>query len=86
MNVALFGATAKQWREANPNLDGNMRDYATVEQLLVMVNLKSMNAELIRVGLSAGDRLTRLNLIAIQQLKSISSLNVRSIEPRKDTE
>ena len=63
-----------------------MRDYATVEQLLVMVNLESMNAELIRVGLSAGDRLTRLNLIAIQQLKSLSSLNVRSIEPRKDTE
>jgi len=86
LNVALFGATAKQWRDANPNLEGNMRDYATVEQLLVMVNLESMNAEFIRVGLNAGDRLTRLNLIAIQQLKSLSSLDVRAIEPRKETE
>jgi hypothetical protein len=51
-----------------------------------MVNLESMNAEFIRVGLNAGDRLTRLNLIAIQQLKSLSSLDVRAIEPRKETE
>lgn len=50
LNVALFGWTAKQWRDANPGLDGNMRDHATVEQLLVLANLEGMNAELIHMG------------------------------------
>src|SRR5882672_2657191 len=57
LNVALFGQTAKQWRDANPKLEGNMREYATVEQLLVLANIEGMNAEFIHMGLSQGDRL-----------------------------
>lgn len=73
LNVALFGRTAKQWRDANPKLDGNMRDHATVEQLLVLANLEGMNAELIHMGLSQSDRLTRLNHIAIRQMRVLTS-------------
>lgn len=69
LNVALFGHTAKQWRDANPELEGNIRDHATVEQLLVLVNMEGINAELIRMGLSAPERLGRLNEIAIGQMK-----------------
>lgn len=73
LNVALFGQTAKQWRQANPDLEGNMRDYATIEQLLVLANTEGMNAELIHMGLSQGDRLTRLNEIAIRQMQVLTS-------------
>ena len=71
LNVALFGKTAKQWRETNPKLDGNMRDHATIEQLLVLANMEGMNAEFIRMKLPQGDRLKRLNEIAIRQLQSL---------------
>ena len=71
LNVALFGLTAMQWRKANPGKAGNVRDYSTVEQLLVLANLESMNAEFIRMGLPQGERLRKLNTIAIQQLKSL---------------
>jgi hypothetical protein len=71
LNVALFGTTAQQWRKANPGKEGNVRDYSTVEQLLVLANLESMNAEFIRIGLPQGERLRKLNAIAIQQLKSL---------------
>lgn len=57
LNVALFGLTAKQWREANAALEGNMRDHATIEQLLVLANMESLNAEFIHMGLSQGERL-----------------------------
>ncbi|MHB0896081.1 MAG: KilA-N domain-containing protein [Spirochaetales bacterium] len=73
LNVALFGQTAQEWREANPSLDGNMRDFATIEQLLVMANIESMNAEFIRMELAQGDRLKRLNEIAIRQMKVLIS-------------
>lgn len=73
LNVALFGQTAKQWRNANPDLDGNMRDYATVEQLLVLANIEGMNAELIHMRLSQGERLARLNAIAIRQMQVLTS-------------
>lgn len=73
LNVALFGRTAKQWRDANPGLDGNMRDHATVEQLLVLANLEGMNAELIHTRLSQGERLKRLNEIAIRQMRVLTS-------------
>ncbi|MBI2791350.1 MAG: KilA-N domain-containing protein [Gammaproteobacteria bacterium] len=76
LNVALFGLTAKQWREANPNKEGNLRDYATVEQLLVLANIESMNAEFIRMGYPQADRLKKLNQIAIAQLKSITTYSV----------
>jgi len=72
LNVALFGQTAKQWRKANPTLEGNMREYATVEQLLVLANIEGMNAEFIHMGLSQGDRLRRLNEIAIRQLQTLT--------------
>lgn len=69
----MFGRTAKQWRDANPKLDGNMRDHATVEQLLVLANLEGMNAELIHMGLSQGERLKRLNEIAIRQMQVLTA-------------
>jgi len=72
LNVALFGLTAKQWRDANPTLDGNMRDYALVEQLLVLANIEAINAELIHMGLSQSERVMRLNEIAIRQMRILT--------------
>ncbi len=71
LNVALFGKTAKQWRTQNPEKEGNIRDYSTIEQLLVLANLESMNAEFIRMQLPQSERLIKLNQIAISQLKSL---------------
>ncbi len=73
LNVALFGQTAKQWRDANPNFEGNMREYATVEQLLVLANIEGMNAEFIHMRLSQGERLKRLNEIAIRQMQVLTT-------------
>ena len=81
LNVALFGQTAREWRDANPTLKGNLRDYATVAQLLVMTNLESINAELIGMGLSQSDRLRRLNQTAITQLKTLASAAQRLASP-----
>ena len=69
--MALFGQTAKQWRDANSNKEGNMREFASIEQLLVLANIEAMNAEFIRMGLSQPERLKKLNEIAIMQLKSL---------------
>lgn len=74
LNVALFGQTAKQWRDSNPKLDGNMREYATVEQLLVLANIEGMNAEFIHMRLAQGERLKRLNEIAIRQMKVLTAV------------
>jgi hypothetical protein len=71
LNVALFNKTAKQWRDENPTLEGNIRDQATIEQLLVLANMESMNAEFIRMALPQSERLFKLNQIAITQLKSL---------------
>jgi hypothetical protein len=71
LNVALFGVTAKQWREDNSDLDGNIRDFATIEQLVVLSNLESINAMLIQQGVKQSDRLIQLNRIAISQMKSL---------------
>jgi hypothetical protein len=71
LNVALFGKTAKQWQTKNPNAEGNMRDQATIEQLLVLANLESLNAEFIKMKLPQTDRLIKLNQTAITQLKAI---------------
>ena len=86
LNMALFGLTAKQWRDANPELDGNMRDHATVEQLLVLANIESMNSEFIHMNLPQGDRLKRLNQIAIRQMKTLTATPLQSLvgEPRKE--
>jgi hypothetical protein len=71
LNVALFGMTAKQWREANPDLKGNIRDYATLEQLVVLSNMESINALLIQQQLTQGERLVLLNNTAITQMQSL---------------
>lgn len=71
LNVALFGCTAKEWRGKNPDKEGNIRDHASLEQLVVLTNLESINALLIRQGLSQSDRLKKLNETAISQIKSL---------------
>lgn len=73
LNVAMFGKTALQWRKENPGKEGNIRDYCSIEQLLVLANMESMNAEFIRMELPQSDRLKKLNTIAIQQLKSLTT-------------
>jgi hypothetical protein len=73
LNVALFGKTAKEWRDENPNDKGNIRDYATLEQLVVLSNMESINALLIRQGLPQGERLVQLNSVAITQMRSLTS-------------
>lgn len=76
LNLALFGVTAKQWREANPDMKGNIRDYATAEQLLVLVNLENLNAHFIKEGLAPHERLDKLNEIAIYQMALLSDPNM----------
>ena len=71
LNVALFGSTAAQWRQVSPEQTGNLRDAATLEQLVVLSNLESINAVLIYQGLAANERLQQLNAIAITQMKSL---------------
>jgi len=83
INVALFGITAKDWRKMNPDAKGNIRDTATIEQLIVLSNLESMNAVFIREGLSQSERLFRLNQIAIFQLQSLWKESLKSIENLK---
>ena len=69
LNVALFGKTAKNWRDENPDKKGNIRDYATMEHLVVLSNMESMNAELIKAGIEPTERMERLNKMAISQMK-----------------
>ena len=71
LNVALFGKTAKVWRNENPKTEGNIRDSATIEQLVVLTNLESINSVLIRQGLKQAERLIQLNQIAITQMKTL---------------
>lgn len=78
LNVALFGITAKQWKEKNPNAIGNMRDEASIEQLVVLSNMESINALLIEQGLSQQERLIQLNKVAIMQMKSLLDNNIIS--------
>ena len=81
LNVALFGTTAKQWRQANPTAQGNVRDEATLEQLVVLSNMESINAVLIHQGLTQPQRLLQLNTVAITQMKSL--LNSKQIKKVK---
>ncbi|MEI6149205.1 MAG: KilA-N domain-containing protein [bacterium] len=83
LNVALFGQTAQQWRVANPKLDGNMREYATIEQLLVLANIEGMNAEFIHMSLSQGERLKRLNEIAIRQMTTLTASSRKTLPGEK---
>jgi len=76
LNLALFGKTAKEWRDANPGKEGNIRDYAAIEQLIVLTNLESLNSVLINQGMKAEDRLKLLNKTAINQMKVLINQNV----------
>lgn len=75
LNVALFGITAKEWRDNSSDKKGNIRDYATLEQLVVLSNMESINALLIQQGIPQSDRLIQLNKVAITQMKSLLENN-----------
>lgn len=75
LNVSLFDKTAKQWRDKNKNLKGNMRDYATLNELLVLANMESYNAILIEKGLEQKERMIELRKLARNQMLSLEKLN-----------
>ena len=79
LNVAMFGMTARQWRDANPALKGNIRDYATINQLICLSNMENLNAVFINEGLSQSVRLEKLNKIAIQQMKVLENIDDRKL-------
>ena len=81
LNVALFSKTAKEWREQNPNEKGNIRDFATIHQLIVLANLENLNAQFIKDGMAQKERLLKLNEIAIEQLKAFeNNLSIKKLE------
>jgi len=79
LNIALFGMTAKQWRDANPSLKGNMRDYAGINELICLSNMENINAVFINEGLQQSERLLKLNAIAIQQMKILVEVENRKL-------
>ena len=79
LNVALFGITAKQWREAHPDLKGNIRDYATINQLICLANMENLNAVFINKGMSQSIRLKELNRIAIQQMMVLEEVETKKL-------
>lgn len=83
LNMALFGKTAKQWRDETGNKKENMRDYASVEQLIILVNIESLNADMIREGIPMNERLKKLRNVAYYQMQSLS--RSKSIERIKDS-
>ena len=83
LNVAMFGKVAKVWREENSDLEGNIRDYATLQQLIILSNLESINAEFIKTGIERADRLVLLNKIAKDQMNSLVQNSIRGIEKLK---
>ena len=79
LNVAMFGMTAQEWRDANPDKKGNIRDYATINELICLSNLESLNSVFINDGLPQSERLMRLNKVAISQMKVLSEVTDRTI-------
>ena len=79
LNVALFGMSAKEWREANPNLKGNIRDYATINELICLSNMENLNAVFINENIPQKERLIKLNQIAIQQMKVLEDSKKRNL-------
>ena len=73
LNVAMFSMTAKQWREANPELKGNIRDYATINELICLSNMENLNAVFIEQGIPQSERLIKLNQIAIHQMSILET-------------
>ena len=85
LNKALFGMTAKEWKDNNPKLEGNIRDYADVYQLVILANIENMNAEYIKEGLPQSDRLLKLNESAISQMKSlVGNASVKRLQEKFD--
>ena len=81
LNVALFGVTAKDWRHANPELKGNMRDYANASQLVCLANLENLNAHFIQQGMSQTERIKQLNQIAIRQMTILNAQRLPDLTP-----
>ena len=79
LNVALFGVTAKQWRDANPDLKGNIRDYATINELICLSNMENLNAVFINQNMPQSERLIQLNRIAIQQMNVLQQVENRKL-------
>ncbi len=79
LNMAMFGITAKEWREANPDKKGNIRDYASINELICLSNMENLNAVFINDGMSQSDRLIKLNQIAIQQMKILEDTSGRKL-------
>ena len=77
LNMVLFGMTAKQWRNKNPNLNGNIRDYATINELICLANLENLNSVFINDGLEQPERLKRLNQIAISQMQILNNTDIK---------
>lgn len=87
LNVAMFGKTAGQWRKENPGKEGNIRDYSTIEQLLVLANLESLNAEFIRMQIHMSERLLKLNQSAIMQMKSLTKTShIRKLNKKNEND
>ena len=87
LNMALFGKTAKQWRDENPNKKGNIRDYANISQLICLSNLENLNAHFIHESIDQSERLKKLNIIAIYQMKLlVLDTNVEKLEMQSNTE
>ena len=79
LNVAIFGMTAKEWRESNPNLNGNIRDYATVNELICISNMENINSVMINENVPQNERLEKLNKIAIHQMNILENCNNRKL-------
>ena len=86
LNVAMFGKTAKEWREENPDLKGNIRDYASINQLICLSNMENLNAVFINEGLAQSERLEKLNKIAIQQMKVLENVDDKRFLKLPDNE
>ncbi len=86
LNVALFGITAKEWRDAHPDDKGNVRDYATINQLICLSNMENLNAVFINEGMSQSERLQKLNQIAIQQMTILENAGQRSVLKSKESD
>ena len=80
LNMALFGITAKEWRDKNPNLNGNIRDYATMNELICLANLENLNSVFINEGLKQSERLEKLNKIAISQMQILNDTDVKNLK------
>lgn len=79
LNIAMFGMTARQWREQNPDKKGNIRDYASINELICLSNMENLNAVFINDGVPQSERLIKLNQIAIQQMKILEDTGGRNL-------